>query len=165
MLAVVLCGCAVKNPPQTVGSVDLSRYMGVWYEISSFPSVFQKGCSCTKTQYQLDGKKVRVLNSCIRGKPPKLSRIEGKAWPVIDGQNAKLAIQFFWPFYGNYWILDVSPGYQYALVGTPNRKFLWVLSRKPTMGSKAYKKMVAIAHKKGFDVSKLVKTQQDCRDI
>ena len=44
--------------------------------------------------------------------------------------NAKLKVTFFWPFYGDYWVIGLSPEYQYAIVGEPSRKYLWILSRE-----------------------------------
>lgn len=162
MLSIFLVGCATyKNPPSTVSHVDLDKYMGRWYEISSFPNSFQRGCECTTATYALQGKKVSVLNQCYKGDNLKLSQAKGRAWSVNAG-NSQLKVQFFWPFRGNYWILYLTSGYKQVLVGSPNRKYLWILSRTPKISIEKYKYLVNIAKKKGFDITKLVNTRQSC---
>lgn len=147
------------KPLQTVQRVDVERYMGKWYEIASFPQSFQKGCSCTVAEYSLneDGT-VKVDNSCnVAGK--KKQSI-GKAKVVDKQSNAKLKVTFFWPFWGKYWIIDLADDYSYAVVGHPNRKYLWILSRTPQMDKQQYDEIVARAKAKGFDVTKLNVTEQ-----
>ncbi len=146
----------------TVTSVDLKSYAGKWYEIASFPQHFQKGCHCTTTEYTLTEKNyVEVLNSCradsING---KLVSIKGKAFVKKNSGNAKLKVQFFWPFRGDYWIIDLAPDYSYAVVGHPNRKYLWVLSRTNTMSDSLYHEIIERAKQKGFDVTLLQRTKQ-----
>lgn len=147
------------KPLQTVQRVDVERYMGKWYEIASFPQSFQKGCSCTVAEYSLneDGT-VKVDNSCnVAGK--KKQSI-GKAKVVDKQSNAKLKVTFFWPFWGKYWIIDLADDYSYAVVGHPNRKYLWILSRTPQMDKQQYDGIVARTKAKGFDVTKLNVTEQ-----
>lgn len=147
------------KPLQTVQKVDVERYMGKWYEIASFPQSFQKGCSCTVAEYSLneDGT-VKVDNSCnVAGK--KKQSI-GKAKVVDKQSNAKLKVTFFWPFWGKYWIIDLAEDYSYAVVGHPNRKYLWILSRTPQMDKQQYDEIVARAKAKGFDITQLNITEQ-----
>lgn len=158
-------GCSSKQaPPSTAKQVDLHRYMGKWYEIASFPNRFQKGCRCTSAQYILQGDKVLVLNRCIKYNNNYFSEAKGKAWVTNKNDYSKLKVRFFWPFTGDYWILYLDLNYQHVLVGTPSRKYLWILSRSKTMDDSTYQKIVNIAKEKGFDVSKLRKTLQDCID-
>lgn len=163
LIAVLLSACAsVKNPPQTANNVDLEKYMGSWYEIASFPNYFQRGCRCTVAHYTLLQNKVKVYNTCRKGDKNKLDGASAIGWAVRDSQNSKLKIQFFWPFTANYWILYVSHDYQNALVGTPNRKYLWILARKPTISQKLYEEMINRARQQGYDTARLIKTQQNC---
>lgn len=157
-LLLTSCSSVVKKPPMTASHVDLQRYMGTWYEMASFPNGFQKGCQQTRASYTLEKNFVRVVNQCYRN--GKVTRARAKAWPVKGSGNARLKVQFFWPFKGDYWILDVSKDYQVALVGSPNRKYLWVLSRKKEISVAAYESMVKKARDNGYDVSRLVKTKQ-----
>jgi apolipoprotein D and lipocalin family protein len=152
-----------RPPPlQTVSQVDLSRYMGKWFEIASFPQWFQKGCVASSATYTLrkDGD-VDVLNQC-RDKAPdgKLRTAKGKAWVVDITSNAKLRVRFFWPFSGDYWIIDLDSNYQYAVVGHPKRNYLWILSRSPQIDSAVYNGILERLKKQHYDLSRLNKTLQ-----
>jgi len=151
---------------ETVQSVDLNRYIGKWYEIASFPQSFQKGCNCTTAEYSLtDDNYIRVINSCRKDSPDgKLKTANGKAFIVDGSNNSKLKVQFFWPFKGDYWIIDLDNDYNYAVVGHPSRKYLWILSRTPQMDDVLYDSIVKRAEAKGFDISKLQITNQSCID-
>jgi len=147
---------------QTVPYVDLNKYAGKWYEIASFPQRFQKGCYCTTAEYTLTDKGyVTVENRCnkdsINGKQ---SYIKGKAFIENNSGNSKLKVQFFWPFKGKYWIIDLADDYSYAVVSHPNRKYLWILSRTPFMSDDIYERITDRLKEKNFDLSKLKKTTQ-----
>jgi apolipoprotein D and lipocalin family protein len=142
---------------KTVPYVDLTRYLGKWYEISAFELWFEKGCKGVTAQYSLlqDGR-IRVINSCFQGSlDGKLKIANGKAKVVDTTTNAKLKVSFFWPFSGDYWIIDLGENYEYAVVGSPDRKTLWVLSRAPTIDPTTYAGILDRASAQGFDVSKL----------
>lgn len=146
---------------ETVQYVDIEKYMGKWYEIASFPQSFQKGCSCTTADYDLmENGKVVVVNSCNTPEKRKVST--GKAWVTDEETNAKLKVQFFWPFSGKYWIIDLADDYSYAVVGHPNREYLWILSRTPKMDKQTYDGILERVTAKGFDTSKLTVTDQSC---
>jgi len=154
----LICACShVKNPPPTADHVNLKRYAGRWYEIASFANRFQKGCQCTLADYQLQNNDtVMVTNRCIKN--GQWSQAKGKAWPIQGTDNSKLKVQFFWPFTGNYWIIHVDPHYRYAVVGDPYKRYLWILARKPRISSQAYKRLLNIARKAGYDVETLQQT-------
>jgi apolipoprotein D and lipocalin family protein len=90
----------------------------------------------------------------------KESKIKGKAFVEKGSNNAKLKVQFFWPFRGKYWIIDLADDYSYAVVSHPNRKYLWILSRTPKMDPQVYKGILERARQQGLDVSKLNMTVQ-----
>jgi apolipoprotein D and lipocalin family protein len=145
-------------PPEVVTQVDLARYMGTWHEIAKFPNRFQRGCGCTTANYTLrpDGK-VSVLNRC-RTADGTTRTAKGWAKVVDANTRAKLKVTFFWPFFGDYWILALDPGYRHVLVGTPDRKYLWILAREPRMEADTYEVLVAKAREQGFDTARLVRT-------
>lgn len=147
---------------QTVPSVDLTKYAGKWHEIASFPMRFQKGCHCTTAEYTLSEKGyVIVENRCNRNSVNgKQSHIKGRAFVVPNSGNAKLKVQFFWPFRADYWIIDLASDYSYAVISAPNKKYLWILSRTSTMNEIIYQEIVSRLKEKGFEVSKLQKTIQ-----
>lgn len=164
LLPLLLTACfTITDPPKTVSHVDLKDYMGTWYEIAAFPNSFQSGCQCTSADYELVGSKVRVLNKCYKGKDHTLSEAKGTAWALPKSGNSKLKVQFFWPFTGDYWILYLSPQYKEVIVGSPDRKYLWLLSRRKYIEKTLYNHLRQIAESKGYDTRKLVKTQQTCK--
>jgi apolipoprotein D and lipocalin family protein len=140
-----------------VPHVELKKYLGKWYEIARLPARFQEGCTDTTATYSLsENGSISVLNECR--KSGKVKQAKGKAKVVDKNSGAKLKVTFFWPFYGDYWIIDLSKDYEYAVVGTPNRKYLWILSRTPQMDDKLFSQLVESAKSKGFNVNNLIKT-------
>lgn len=147
---------------QTVPNVDLKKYCGKWFEIASYPQRFQKGCHCTTAEYTLTDKDyVIVENRCNRDSVSgKKSYIKGKAFIEKNTGNAKLLVQFFWPFKGKYWIIDLADDYSYAVVSHPNKKYLWILSREPKMNEEIYLQIISRLKQKGFDLTKIQRTTQ-----
>lgn len=161
IVSMIFFSCNSYPPLETAPKVDLEKYAGRWYEISSIPMRFQKGCVCTYAEYSLSPKgHVVVYNSCIKN--GKANDITGKAF-VKDTANTKLKVQFFWPFKGDYWIIALEENYQWALVGSPDRKTLWVLCRQQQMDEATYQTILKIAAQRGFDTNKLVKSVQNCK--
>jgi apolipoprotein D and lipocalin family protein len=160
--AMVAPGRAAERPLQTVASVDLERYLGRWYEVASYPAWFQKGCTATTADYSLreDGL-IKVVNSCRKGSlDGKAKQSTGRAKVVDTATNAKLEVSFFWPFWGDYWIIDLDPDYRWAVVGVPSRKFLWILSRTPQMDDSVYNDILSRLPAMGYDPARLNRTPQ-----
>jgi apolipoprotein D and lipocalin family protein len=156
---LILFACR-HEPLPTVDAVDLERYAGKWYEIGSIPTRFQKGCRCTTAEYSLTDKNyVKVTNRCRR--EGEWDTAEGKAFVQKGSNNAKLKVQFFWPFKGKYWILALADDYSYAMVGHPNRDYLWILSREPQLPDAALRELLARAESLGFDTSRITYTEQE----
>ena len=135
--------------------------------MAEIPNSFQRGCYCTKATYGVVKNKdyISVLNQCRKNSMTgSLSQAQGKAFIVPHSGNAKLQVQFFWPFLGDYWVIAIDSNahgkYQYAMVGQPNRNYLWILSRKPILPRHIYHMLLDIAQKKKFDVSRLSATFQ-----
>jgi len=163
IMALTGMAAAQDKPLETVPSVDLQKYLGRWYEISSFPQSFQKGCHCTVAEYSMEKNFVRVINTCRKDSSEgKVKQAKGKAFVVKGSNNAKLRVQFFWPFRGDYWIIDLAEDYSFAVVGAPDRDYLWILSRTPQMDEGLYQEIVKRCADKGFDINRLVKTDQTC---
>lgn len=162
-------GNSDTKPLQVVSSVDLSRYTGKWFEIARLPNRFQKDCvgEVTATYSLLDGSQLKVVNEC-RKSNGRIEQAEGRARLASkDGPNSKLKVRFApawlsWlpSVWGDYWIIELAPDYSYSLVGTPDRKYLWILSRPPQMEETVYKEVLEKAAAEGFDVSQLIKTKQ-----
>jgi apolipoprotein D and lipocalin family protein len=144
---------------EVVPHVDLKRYLGKWYEIARLPAKFQEGCEETTATYTLlENGNVSVLNECRKN--GKIKKAKGKAKVVDKATGAKLKVTFFWPFYGDYWVIKLGDNYEYAVVGTPNRKYLWILSRTPQMDIKLYSELTEFAKSNGFNVDSLIRTSQ-----
>ena len=159
------CKVMKTSAPQTVSFVDLEKYSGLWYEIASYPARFQQGCHCTTAEYTLapNGRHVVVKNSCRKGSiTGSESGIKGKAFVVKGSGNAKLKVQFFWPFRAPYWVVGLADDYSWALVSGPSRKYLWILSRTPVMDEFTYNQIINMLKDKGFDTDKLKKCDQGC---
>ena len=161
-LLIATSAFSCHPPLSTVSKVDLDKYAGKWYEIASFPQRFQRGCHATTAEYTLTDKGyVTVENRCRRDSlTGRKSYIKGKAFPVKNSNNAKLNVQFFWPFRGKYWIIELADDYSYAAVGHPNRRYLWILSRTPKMDNDVYQKLLVRLEEKDFDINKLSLTPQ-----
>jgi apolipoprotein D and lipocalin family protein len=157
-----------KDAPalQAVESVDVSRYMGLWYEIARYPTSFQKNCEGTTAEYTLrDDGKVNVLNTCRFGTKDGEPRSADAVAKVIEGSNgARLAVNFS-PIplpagRGNYWVIYLDADYQHAVVGEPSGRFLWLLSRTPTVMPAVREQMNAAAVAAGYDLGMLKETEQ-----
>lgn len=144
----------------SVASVDLARYSGTWFEIASFPMFFQRNCVAdTTAQYTsaADGSIV-VRNRCRTDSG--FDEAVGKATVVEGFNNSRLKVSFFWPFKADYWVLGLDPEYRWAVVGNPNRKYLWVLSRSPQLAAPLLEAALASASAQGFDLTQLRYTPQ-----
>jgi apolipoprotein D and lipocalin family protein len=158
-----------NQPLEVVPSVDLHRYVGTWYEIARLPNSFQKKCvsDVTATYTLLDDGTLKVVNRC-RKADGEMTEAEGKARRSSpDEPSSKLEVRFapgwlsWLPFvWGNYWVIDLADDYSYAVVGEPNREYLWILSRTPHMDDAVYTRTLETIKSKGYDTSALVKTTQ-----
>jgi apolipoprotein D and lipocalin family protein len=174
VLAVVACIAAIGRssqtlaPVRTVPAVDLNRYLGDWFEIARLPNRFQADCAGdVRATYALAAEgRLSVTNRCRR-QDGTVVEATGMAKVVDAESSARLKVRFapaflaFLPIvWGDYWILGLADDYSWALVGSPDRKYLWVLSRTPSMDPTSYAKAVAVAKVNGFAIDALVTTSQ-----
>ena len=171
---VISVGCARVSiepelpPLETVTSVDLTRYSGTWYEIARLPMWFQRDCVASQAIYTLlENGKIGVKNQCLTTSGDQ-KQAQGVATVVGENTNAKLYVVFDnwaaklfsgWgsaPTEGNYWILYLDLDYRTALVGTPDRDYLWILSRTPTLDKAIYEKLVSLGKQKGYLTANLI---------
>ena len=176
LLAVAAGGAALlaqtlraqEKPLDVVPQVDFERYTGKWYEIARLPFRYQENCARDVTAtYTLrpDGR-ITVVNRCVR-KDGTVSEAEGVARGVDGKPPSVLEVRFapgwlsFLPMvWGDYQIIQLGPDYEYSVVGTPNRKNLWILARTPKLDAKLYRSLLDKAEAQGFDVSRLIETEQ-----
>jgi len=155
--------CSKESNLSVVEQLDLQKYAGKWYEIARMPSRFEKNLKCVTATYtiQADGN-VEVWNMGIDEKSGEKKDVKGTAKVPDPKEPAKLKVTFFRPFYGKYWVIDLGKNYEYALVGHPNREYLWILSREKSMAKEKVDHLLAFAKEKGFDISTLEFVKQDC---
>jgi len=158
---------APDGPPRTVDGVDFDRYVGTWYELARLPNRFQDDCTghVTATYSRLDVRKLRVVNRCRTADGESVA--EGIARPAGKGATGQLEVRFapawlsFLPFvWGDYWILALADDYSTAVVGSPDREYLWLLSRTPSVSVETYDALVAEAGARGYRVDRLQRTPQ-----
>lgn len=148
--ALLLLGCADKSlQPPTAEHVDLKRYTGMWYEIARYENRFEEGCAGATAEYKRRGGQLEIVNRCLDEAGAEISRVEGTAY-AVNSSNAKLRVSFFWPFYGDYWILMLADDYRYSVVGDPDRHYLWILSRTPTLDPADKKAILAALPDLGY---------------
>ncbi|MBN1336844.1 MAG: lipocalin family protein [Deltaproteobacteria bacterium] len=165
LLAAVLPAHASLPDPkglEVVPYVDVQRYIGTWYEIAAIPQSFQRGCTASTATYTLqDDGTLKVLNQCRKGGlDGKVKVANGRAWIVDPSTNAKLKVSFFWPFSGDYWIIDLAPDYTWAVVGHPSRDYLWILARQPRMDPTLYQTLLGRLGGVGYDTGRVERTLQ-----
>jgi apolipoprotein D and lipocalin family protein len=150
-------------PLQTMPRVDLQRYAGTWYEIARLPTAFESGCEGQPSAHYeaLAGGGLRVINRC-RAADGSVHEVEGVASVLPESGNARLELSL-WPqwlrwlplAWAPYWIVFVDTDYEVAVVGDPNRRFLWLLSRQPQLAPAQLDTLVRIAHSQGYPVERL----------
>lgn len=161
---VVLSGCAGSmQPPQTV-QVDLRRYEGTWYELARKPMFFQRQCAQSEAHYRLqDDASLAVTNRCLT-RDGEWDQATGRAEAQVAGRTDKLWVRFDNAFSrifpglakGDYWVLYVDDDYQTALVGNPNREYLWLLSRQPVVPDATRMHLLELAHERGYQTDDLI---------
>ncbi|UCC84593.1 MAG: lipocalin family protein [Gemmatimonadota bacterium] len=154
------------GPPRTVERVDLERYVGLWYEIARIPNGFQEQCvSGVTAEYELrDDGRIDVINRCITSSG-RVDEAKGLARIEDRESNARLKVSFFsivgWrPIWGDYWIIGLGDDYEFALVGSPDRKYGWILSREPELDWYVLERIYTILGDQGYHPGDFEMTDQ-----
>lgn len=145
---------ADKNTP--VAKIELKKYAGTWYSLYSIPTIFDKGSRETITRYTLNNEGYYDVLTTYKkpGDETTYSR-KSKMFPSEKGINGELKAQFIWPIKVDYWIIELADDYSYVVVGHPERKFLFIMSRSQKMAKGVYDEIVARCKAKGYEVNKL----------
>jgi apolipoprotein D and lipocalin family protein len=147
-----------QGPIQSVAMVDQSLFMGRWYQIARLPNRFQNGCAGNYTDFSLrDDGQINVVNSCRNEKDGSLRQSKGQAWVADPANNGRLKVSFFWPLRSDYWIIGLGNEYQYSIVASPNRKYLWILSRTAAMNEDLYASIIKDVERQGFATNNILK--------
>ncbi|KAB8042434.1 lipocalin family protein [Janthinobacterium aquaticum] len=161
--AALLAGC-VSRPDNVhpVGNFNTTKYLGKWYEIARLDHSFERGLSHVTADYSLreDGG-LKVLNRGYKDADSIWKESEGKAYFVDKPDVGYLKVSFFGPFYGSYIVFDLDQeNYSYSLISGPDKSYLWLLSRTPTMDAAVQARLIEKARSLGFDTSKLIYVNQ-----
>ena len=162
-VAAPLAAAQSPSPNAPVEALDLDRYAGQWHEIAHLPMFFQRKCidRITATYTRRADGTIEVRNAC-RSRAGDVDESTGAARPVA-GRPGALEVRFAPAFlswlpmvWADYWVIDLDPEYRWAVVGGPTRKYLWVLSREPSMARTQFEQITARARAKGYPVDRLV---------
>jgi apolipoprotein D and lipocalin family protein len=167
---IIICYAGIipaqEKELKTVDYVDLKKYTGLWYEIAKIPNSFQDHCvKGTTAEYRIkDSGEIEVINSCIEEDGSR-DEAKGKARVVDKKTNSKLEVSFvsilgFNLFWGDYWIIGLDENYKYAVIGSPGRKYGWILSRTPEMSQSDLDEAYNILSEQGYDTDRFVKSSQ-----
>lgn len=153
-IAGLLTGCSKLTVDNSVVSeLDLQRFLGTWYEIARFDHRFEQGMEQTKANYMLrDDGNIDVLNTGIKNGKPQTAKGKAKLTDV----PAMLRVSFFGSFYSDYRVMLINSDYMYALIGSWNDKYLWILSRTPQLSDSIKTIILSEAQRRGYDTESLI---------
>lgn len=143
-------------PNRPVEKVDVKRFAGKWYSLYSIPTMFDKGTHETTAYYNLnkDGY-YNVLTTAKKGDDNEIHTYNSKVFPDQEGNAAEMKAQFVWPIKVAYWIVDIAPDYSYVVVGHPDHRFLFIMSRKPSIDKSTYDQIIEKCKAMGYPVDQL----------
>lgn len=159
-MGVVFGAVTDRTDRTTVPSFDLARYMGTWYEIARYDHSFERGLDGVRAEYELkpDGR-VGVVNSGTVSRSGRSKCARGKAYAA--GVPGRLRVSFFWFFYSDYYVMELGGDYDWALVGSRSSKYLWILSRTPTLPCRTLNHILRLAQRRGYRTDKLLFVDQE----
>lgn len=161
------CNTGIPDGVSPVANFDINRYLGRWYEIARFDHSFERGLINVSADYSLnkDGS-IRVINKGFDSKQKEWKSAEGKGKFISDHTLGRLKVSFFGPFYGAYNIINLDvDNYSYALVCGPDKSYLWILARTPSIEKEILQHLVSRAKDLGFDVDKLIYVEQPQQNV
>jgi len=152
----------MNNNIQLAENVNIEKYAGTWYEIARYPHRFERNLAGVTATYTIKGdNKIEVLNQGYKNTLDGKRKVaKGKAYVPDVNRSGHLKVSFFLFFYADYYILELDPNYEHALVGSSSMNYLWILCRKPVMDEAVYKMLLEKAVKRGYDISRLELVKQ-----
>jgi apolipoprotein D and lipocalin family protein len=159
----ILSGCVgIPEGVKPVENFQLERYLGTWHEIARLDHSFERGLSKVTADYSLreDGG-INVVNRGFSADNNAWQEAQGKAYFVNDADEGHLKVSFFGPFYGSYIVFELDTiGYQYAFISGPDKDYLWLLARTPTVKPEVINQFISMSKSIGFDTSALIFVHQ-----
>jgi apolipoprotein D and lipocalin family protein len=161
--ALLLAGCQASLPPlETVGHVDLQRFMGDWYVIANIPTFVEQGAHNAVESYRLDDDGTIATTFTFRKDafdgPEKAYHPRGFVRETES--NAEWGMQFIWPFKGDYRIIYLTDDYSVTVIGRNKRDYVWLMAREPHLPPDRYEEALRVIADAGYDVTKLQRVPQ-----
>ncbi|WP_044171472.1 lipocalin family protein [Flectobacillus major] len=160
ILFALLSSWSLPNKP--VERVDIKQYAGVWYSLYSIPTIFDKNTRETTGFYTWNPKGYYdVVTSYKKGNDEDIHSVKSKVFQVAGTNNAQMEAQFLWPYKVDYWVIELADDYSYVVVGHPEYKYLFIMSRRKALPPKQLDEIMARCKARGYPVEKLVSQQHD----
>lgn len=159
-LLLLLLGCSRNH--ETVAKVDLQRFMGDWYVIGILPNFIEKNAANGIESYSLqENGRIGITYTFRKGSPDGKEKVMHPRAKVYNKEtNAEWRVQFLWPFWAAYLVIDLADDYRYTVIGVPNRKWLWIMSRTPHISQNDYSGIITRLDKAGYNTNKIKKMPQ-----
>ncbi|HEX7289025.1 MAG TPA: lipocalin family protein [Candidatus Angelobacter sp.] len=152
-----------SRPLTSVRRLDLERFAGKWYELARYPNWFQHGCHSDVTAvYTLEGEELHMMHSWLLA-DGQTRILKGMARVVDPVTQAKFKVNFFKPYSGKYWVIDLGRDYEYSVIGEPERKYLWIFARQPILEQTTYVTILENIRTSGYDPAGLKVTRHSLR--
>jgi apolipoprotein D and lipocalin family protein len=161
-ILIILTSCSMGGKMQTVKHVELERFMGSWYVIGIIPNLIEKNAVNGIESYSLNEDNSIAIEYKFHKKSPqgKLKVMHPKAWVYDTNSNAEWRVQFIWPIKFPYLIIDLAEDYSYTVIGVPNKKYVWIMSRAPEMPEPVYAEILRKLETIGYDIKKIKRMPQ-----
>jgi len=162
IILLTLLGCKKDNSAQTVPYVDLEKFMGDWHVISILPNPIEKNAVNSIESYQFNQNGgIDITYAFYKGSPEGKKKVMHPKANVYNTETgSEWRVQFIWPLKFPYLIIWLDDEYETTVIGVPNKKYAWVMSRKPEIAPEKYSKITAHMAELGYDISKLKEIPQ-----
>ncbi|MBK8809005.1 MAG: lipocalin family protein [Bacteroidales bacterium] len=159
-ITIIIMFAACKEKKEETPAVkpfEISKYLGLWYEIARLDFKYERGLNNTTAQYNLnENGTVKVLNKGFAYEKNEWKTAEGKAKFVKDTNEGRLKVSFFGPFYSAYTVVAIDKEYKYALVAGESLSYLWILSRSTTIPDTIKNQFLQTAKNLGYNTNDLI---------
>lgn len=162
VVGIFIGGCVgIPEGIEPVSKFEVNRYLGKWYEIARLDHSFERGLQRVTAEYSIrDDGGIRVINRGFNTSAERWKEAEGKAYFVEDNNQGYLKVSFFGPFYGSYVIFDLGKDYEYSLITSHDRSYLWLLARTPAIDEQLKTRLIKRMADSGFDTGSLIFVEQ-----
>jgi apolipoprotein D and lipocalin family protein len=148
-----------KRTLEPVDSLDINKFMGDWYVVGVIPNFIEKGAKNGLESYRLNDKGNVEITYTLQ-KNGKNKEMSAKGF-IQNEANTIWKVQFIWPIKFPYYVIDLEKNYEYTVIGLPNRKYVWIMSRDPQISDATYNQILARLDNKGYDISKIKRMEQN----